>query len=177
MKNNKNIFMYSGIMHSIENDSMEPLITKVPGSQLKTSKEPSRWYKVIEKDNKKELNIGVVVEDFRAGFYYSFIFMLGVGFILTKCFTDVDHTAIIKDVFGASNVCTYLYFPLYIRYTMSMGICNDVWNYLRSNVNIPSVDCQRRRKNVAEGINLVGGVTYLFHHLPNPDVIMFCCFS
>ena len=50
-------------MHSIERDSMEPLITKVPDSQLKTSKKPSRWYKVIKKDNKKELNIGVVVED------------------------------------------------------------------------------------------------------------------
>ena len=111
MKNNKNIFMYSGIMHSIENDSIELLITKVPDPQLKTSKDPSRWYKVIEKDNEKELNIGVVVEDFRAGFYYSFIFMLGVSFTLTKCFTDVDHTAIIKSVFGASNLCTYFDFP------------------------------------------------------------------
>ena len=35
----------------------------MPDSQLKTSKKPSRWYKVIKKDNKKELNIGVVVED------------------------------------------------------------------------------------------------------------------
>ena len=149
----------------------------MPDSQLKTSKEPSRWYKVIKKDNKKELNIGVVVEDFRTGFYYSFVFLAGVGIILTKCFTDVDHTAIIKSVFGASNLCTYFDFPLYIHSAMCMDSSDDVWNYLLSNVNIPSVDSQRRRKNVAEGINLVGGVTYLFHHVPNPVLIMFCCFS
>ena len=138
MKNNKNIFMYSGIMHSIENDSMQPLITKVPDPQLKTSKEPSRWYKVIEKDNEKELNIGVVVEDFRAGFYYSFIFMLGVSFTLTKCFTDVDHTGIIKSVFGASNICTYFDFapstyiiPCLWVFVMMFGITYDLMSIFR----------------------------------------------
>ena len=82
-------------MHSIERDSMEPLITKVPDSQLKTSKEPSRWYKVIEKDNEKELNIGVVVEDFRTGFYYSFVFLAGVGIILTIILLNYLHMLII----------------------------------------------------------------------------------
>ena len=73
--------------------------------------QPSRWFEVVKKGGENELNVRLVVEDFRTAFYYSFALLLGFGYILTMTFVEVDHTAIIKSVFGASNVCTYIDFP------------------------------------------------------------------
>ena len=59
----------------------------------------------------KEIKINVVVEDFRVGFFATFLFMIVVGYILTKCFVDEDHQAIMVDIFGSTSICTYFDFP------------------------------------------------------------------
>ena len=57
------------------------------------------------------LKMTIVVENFRALFYIGFVTVLLIGYILTVNFVTVDHTAIIQDVFGFTNLCTYLDFP------------------------------------------------------------------
>ena len=57
------------------------------------------------------IRITIVVECFRALFYYGLIFTLLLGYILTTLFVTKDHAAIIQDVFGAPNICTYMDFP------------------------------------------------------------------
>ena len=66
---------------------------------------------VIKRGTEKEIKISVVVENFRTAFYWSFLGIIVFGAFLTKVFTKVDSTAIINDVFGASNICTYFDFP------------------------------------------------------------------
>ena len=66
---------------------------------------------VIKNDNNKKIRISMVVENFRALFYYSFLLIVLFGIFLTKMFTKVDSTAILMDVFGAPNVCAYFDFP------------------------------------------------------------------
>ena len=53
----------------------------------------------------------VVVENFRAMFFWGLLLVLGSGMVLTRAFVEGDHTAIIRDVFGGTNLCTYLDFP------------------------------------------------------------------
>ena len=57
------------------------------------------------------LKVTLVVENFRALFYLGFVCVLVMGFILTTEFVTLDHTAIIQDVFGLSNLCAYVDFP------------------------------------------------------------------
>ena len=57
------------------------------------------------------LNLVLVVEDFRVGFYLVTLFILLVGFILTKAFTKEDYAAIITDVYGIGNACIYFDSP------------------------------------------------------------------
>jgi len=66
---------------------------------------------VLEEANEKEIRISVVVENFRAMFFWCLLLVLGTGMVLTKVFVETDHTAIIMDVFGGTNLCTYLDFP------------------------------------------------------------------
>ena len=60
---------------------------------------------------KKGVRISVVVESFCVLFIWSVLATLATGVFLTKMFTEIDHTAIIMDVFGAFNICSYLDFP------------------------------------------------------------------
>ena len=83
----------------------------------------------FEYSGEKGIKISVVVETFRALYYWSFLAVLGTGIFLTEMFAAIDHTAIIKEVFGAYNLCTNLDFPpstyvlpfLYL-FPMSFGI-------------------------------------------------------
>ena len=71
----------------------------------------SRRLVVTKVNDEKEIKVGVVLEDFRVGFFTSFLLMLLIGYILTKCFVEEDHQAIILDVFGSTSVCAYFDFP------------------------------------------------------------------
>ena len=77
---------------------------------------PLGWTKVFEIERfeysgQRGIRIATIVESIRAIFYWSLLGVFGTGIILTKLFVTHDHTAIIMDVFGASNICTYLDFP------------------------------------------------------------------
>ena len=86
----------------------------------------------------KGIRISVVVESFRVLFNWSFLTLFGIGIFSTKMFVTHDHTAIISDVFGVSNICTYLDFPpstyilpfLYL-FPMTFGILYNVVSMFR----------------------------------------------
>jgi hypothetical protein len=92
----------------------------------------------FEDSGEKGIKILVVVESFRVLFYWSFLALFGIGIFLTKAFVTHDHTAIISDVFGVSNICTYLDFPpatyllpfLYL-FPMAFGITYSVVSMFR----------------------------------------------
>ena len=66
---------------------------------------------VVSRFNEKAINIEVVVESFRCLFFIGFLGLTLLGICLTKMFVTVDHQAIIMDVFGGPNACSYLDFP------------------------------------------------------------------
>ena len=69
-----------------------------------------RRLRIDNNDGEHSLNMILVVEDFRLAFYLGFIILTVVGVILTKAFTDEDHTRILMDVYGISNTCAYFDF-------------------------------------------------------------------
>ena len=66
----------------------------------------------------KRIRISVVVESLRVLFLWSSIATVGTGVLLTKHFGAINHGAIIMDIFGAPNVCSYLDFQptFYLSY-------------------------------------------------------------
>jgi hypothetical protein len=92
----------------------------------------------FEYSREKGIKISVVVETFRALFYWSFLAVLGTGIFLTAVFVTHDHTALIIEVFGAYNICANLDFPpstyvlpfLYL-FPMSFGIIYSVVSMFR----------------------------------------------
>ena len=86
----------------------------------------------------KGLKISVVVETFRALFYWLFLAVLGAGIFLTAIFVTHDHMALIMEVFGHPNLCANLDFPpstyilpfLYL-FPMSFGILYSVVSMFR----------------------------------------------
>ena len=77
------------------------------------SNEPiiSRRLTIDNNNGEHSLNMVLVVEDFRVAFYSVFIFIIIVGVILTKAFTDIDHNNILVSVYGISNLCAYFDWP------------------------------------------------------------------
>ena len=65
----------------------------------------------IENKHHNGWKVTMVVEHFRVLYYLGFLSTLIVGIALTKFFVDFDHTHIIMDIFGSTNLCTYLDFP------------------------------------------------------------------
>jgi hypothetical protein len=65
----------------------------------------------FEDSGEKGIRISVVVETFRALYYWAFLAVLGTGIFLTAMFVTIDHTAIVKEVFGEYNICANLDFP------------------------------------------------------------------
>ena len=65
---------------------------------------------VIE-NGKNGYRVTVQLESIRVMYYLTLSIFLGIGKILTGLFVEHDFTAIIMDVFGATNLCTYLDFP------------------------------------------------------------------
>ena len=65
----------------------------------------------------KKIQIFVVIEDLRAAYYILFFLLLGIGYILTKIFVDIDNEEHIIHVYGSANValslqrCFYFDFP------------------------------------------------------------------
>ena len=86
-----------------------PSNTEVPMLDERERDLPAMKHSLLVKDAK--IQIFVVVEDFRAAYYVSTLLLLALGFVLTKLYVDIDHTAIIADVYGGTNVCTYLDYP------------------------------------------------------------------
>ena len=66
---------------------------------------------VVKDGAERSIRFSMVVENFRTLFYWSFLGVFLLGITLTKLFVKEDVTEIIKDVFGASNVCAYFDFP------------------------------------------------------------------
>ena len=92
----------------------------------------------IEVFGEKAIRITVIVEYFRALHLWTMLATFGVGIFLTNMFVTHDHTSIIRDVFGTSNICTYLDFPpatyilpfLYL-FPMAFGIIYSVLSMFR----------------------------------------------
>jgi len=60
----------------------------------------------------RTLNMGIIIEDLRAGVYIAFAALSIIGVILTEVFHEYDEkTDYIKKVFGASNLCSNFDFP------------------------------------------------------------------
>ena len=96
----------------------------------------------ITDDGEHGIRIIVVVECLRALFYYGLVTTFVVGVVLTMLFVREDHKAIIMDVFGVSNICTYLDFPpatyiLPIVYTFPMfsGITYSIVSIFRVSIS------------------------------------------
>jgi len=70
-----------------------------------------RRLQIHNDDGEYSLRMVLVVEDFRVAFYIATLANIIVVIVLTKVFTTEDYSAIIKDVFGASNVCVYFDYP------------------------------------------------------------------
>ena len=107
---------------------------------------PLAWIRVcfglmvqaIEVSGEKAIQITVIVEYFRVLYLWMMLATTGVGIYLTNMFVTHDHTIIIRDVFGASNICTYLDFPpatyilpfLYL-FPMAFGVIYSVLSMFR----------------------------------------------
>ena len=86
---------------------------------------------VIE-NGKNGYRVTVQLESIRVMYYLTLFLFINIGKILTVLFVEHDFTAIIMDVYGAKNVCTYLDFPpatyvLPFAYTFPM-ICLIAFN-------------------------------------------------
>ena len=67
---------------------------------------------VIPEGTEKCIKISMVVENFRTLFYWLMLGVMGLGIFLTKTFSETtEATDMIKDVFGASNICAYFDIP------------------------------------------------------------------
>jgi hypothetical protein len=111
----------------------------------------------------KGIRISVVVESFRVLFLWSVFATLATGVFLTKTFTEIDHTAIIMDVFGAPNICSYLDFPPsnYILpflwlFPMLFGILYSVVSMFRI-----WIACEEERITALEKILLYMSILFL----------------
>ena len=59
----------------------------------------------------KSIKILLVVENFRLGFYLTFLGIVILGVILTKTYGPDDYDAVIIATFGISNICVYFDSP------------------------------------------------------------------
>lgn len=127
-----------------------------PASSIKLSRRPSTiiikeyrppWIvkyflhtliEVIWKDYDQQIRISIVVENFRTLFYWFFLFTVLLGMFLTKVFAKPGSAVILRDVFGASNICanfdfppaTY-FLPFVWIFPMSCAVTYDVVSMLR----------------------------------------------
>ena len=91
---------------------------------------------VITEGTEKCIKISMVVENFRTLFYWLMLGVMGLGMFLTKTFSET--TDIIKDVFGASNVCVYFdiapstyVLPFFWLFPMLFAITYDIISMFR----------------------------------------------
>ena len=66
-----------------------------------------RRFRITNDNGEHSLNMIIVIEDFRAGFYLSFIGMTLIGVVLTKSLTKEDYNAVLTRLYGGSNLCAY----------------------------------------------------------------------
>jgi len=70
----------------------------------------TRRLEIKRSGGEHSLNLVVVVEDFRIGFYILFLMIVASGLILTRSFVD-DPDYILLQVYGTSNVCSLFDYP------------------------------------------------------------------
>ena len=66
-----------------------------------------RRLRINNEDGEHSLHMVIVIEDLRAAFYVAFIFIILLGVVLTKAFTEEDYTAVLVQVYGITSVCSY----------------------------------------------------------------------
>ena len=66
---------------------------------------------VIRKGKERAVKILMVIENFRLGFYITFIFLVLLGIILTTQFVEGDYGKILRETFGVVSICVYMDFP------------------------------------------------------------------
>jgi len=72
---------------------------------------PTRRMEIKNRSGEYSLNLVIVVEDFRAGFYILFLVCFIFGLILTRAFVEGDPDTILLQVYGTSNVCSLFDHP------------------------------------------------------------------
>lgn len=93
---------------------------------------------VVKDGAERSIRFSMVVENFRTLFYWSLLGVILLGITLTKLFVEIDSTKIIKDVFGANNICAYFDFPpatyclpFCWTFTMGFAVTYDVISMFR----------------------------------------------
>jgi len=71
----------------------------------------SRRLQIRNDKGEHSLDMVVVIEDFRAGFYISLLVIIILGVILTKAFAEEGFEDMIVQVFGVSNLCVFFDSP------------------------------------------------------------------
>jgi len=68
--------------------------------------------RVVDMNGEKRFELTLVVEQLRFAMYSSFLFIIILGYTLSKAFADIDYEDnFLKNVFGSTNVCIYFDFP------------------------------------------------------------------
>ena len=68
-------------------------------------------YEIVYVGPEYGIKVTTVVENFRALFYFGMVITVLVGYIVTTNFVTEDHAAVVADVFGGTNLCSYLDYP------------------------------------------------------------------
>ena len=108
---------------------------------------------VVKNGAERSIRFSMVVENFRTLFYWSLLGVILLGITLTKLFVEIDSTKIIKDVFGANNICAYFDFPpatyclpFCWTFTMGFAVTYDVISMFRIWVACEEAKIFKRQK-------------------------------